>query len=48
LRIRSRRKGANRMEKENKEEISLKIWIWIAIADILAVVITGLLIFLRH
>jgi hypothetical protein len=35
------------MEKENKE-ISLNIWIWIAIGDILAIVITGLLIFSRY
>ena len=34
--------------EENKEEISPKIWIWIAIGDILAIVITGLLIFSRY
>jgi cytochrome b subunit of formate dehydrogenase len=38
---------ANQNKKEN-DEISLKTWIWIAILDILAVVITGLLIFSRH
>jgi cytochrome b subunit of formate dehydrogenase len=36
------------MEKEKKEEISLKIWIWMAMTGILAVVITGLLILFRH
>lgn len=34
--------------KEKNEESSLKIWIWIAMIDILAVVITGLLIFSWH
>jgi cytochrome b subunit of formate dehydrogenase len=41
-------KGPNRMEKEKKEEISLKTWIWMAVIDIVAIVITGLLIFSRH
>jgi len=36
------------MKKEKKEEISLKIWIWMAVIDVLAVVVTGVIIFLRH
>jgi len=35
-------------EKKDQEETNLKIWIWIAVIDIVAIVITGLLIFLRH
>jgi cytochrome b subunit of formate dehydrogenase len=38
------------MEREKKdcEETNLKIWVWMAVIDILAIVITGLLIFSRH
>ena len=38
---------ANQDDKEN-DEISFKNWIGIVILDILAVVLTGLLIFLRY
>jgi cytochrome b subunit of formate dehydrogenase len=38
------------MEKDEKdhEEINLKVWIWMAVIDNVAIVITGLLIFSRH
>ena len=38
------------MKKDEKdyEETNLKIWIWIAVINIVAIVITGLLIFSRH
>jgi len=50
LGIRSEWKEARRMEKEpeDHEKTNLKIWIWIAVIDIMAIVITGLLIFSWH
>jgi len=43
-------KRANRVKKEKKdlEETDLKMWIWMAVIDIVAIVITGLLIFSRY
>jgi cytochrome b subunit of formate dehydrogenase len=43
-------KRANQVKKEKKdlEETNLKIWIWMAVIDIAAIVITGLLIFSMH
>jgi len=35
-------------EKKDREETNLKVWIWMAVIDILAIVLVGLLIFLRH
>ena len=34
-------------EKKDREETNLKVWIWIAVIDILAIVLVGLMIFLR-
>ena len=31
-------------EKQDREETNLKVWIWMAVIDIVAIVITGLLI----
>jgi cytochrome b subunit of formate dehydrogenase len=43
-------KWANRIEKEKKGpvETNFKVWIWMAVIDILAIIITGLLILSRH
>jgi len=43
-------KGANRMEKEKKGpgRNHFKVWIWMAVIDIVAILITGLLIFSQH
>jgi cytochrome b subunit of formate dehydrogenase len=43
-------KRANQVKKEKKdlEETNLKIWIWMAVIDIVAIVIAGLLIFSRQ
>jgi cytochrome b subunit of formate dehydrogenase len=43
-------RGANRMKKDEKdyEETNLKVWVWMAVIDIVAIVITGLLILSRH
>lgn len=37
-----------RKEKQGREETNLKVWIWMAVIDILAIVLVGSLIFLRH
>jgi cytochrome b subunit of formate dehydrogenase len=34
-------------EKKDQEETNLKIWIWFAVIDIVAVIVTGVIIFLR-
>jgi len=38
------------MKKDERdcEETNLKVWIWMAVIDIVAIVITGLLILARH
>jgi cytochrome b subunit of formate dehydrogenase len=38
------------MKKDEKdyEETNLKVWVWMAVIDIVAIVITGLLILSRH
>jgi len=40
----SNEEGRERLRGEH----SFKVWIWIAVIDIVAIVITGLLIFSRH
>jgi len=35
-------------EKKDREETDLKVWIWTAVIDILAIVLVGSVIFLRH